>query len=638
MDEFWMPNPMQATTMAAYLGFLKQRYALEFVDYLALHRWSCEHKDDFWQSLIAFFGVHITLNQALTYTPGPSIWQGQWFLGAKLNYAENLLQADPSRMAIISYDEQGEIERLSFAELRSRVASLAHFMRQHGLVAGDRVAAMLPNHAASIVAMLACAAIGAIWASCSPDFGESAIIERFGQIEPKLLFAVHAHQYQGKYFSHDEKVQHILQKIPSIQNVVWMDTEKQQTDTYSYQAIIQEQAALDFERFDFNHPLCILFSSGTTGKPKCIVHRSGGVLLQHLKELGLHTNLARCDRLLFYTTCAWMMWNWMVSALALGVCLVLYEGSPMYPQATQMLDIVAREQVNVWGASAALFAAMEKQYVCVQADAFPRLRTILSTGSPLLKGQYDYLAHLFGRSIQVSSISGGSDIISCFALGHPQLPVYRGELQAIGLGMDVAVFNAQGKALENQQGELVCRRPFPSMPLGFWQDEGHKKYIESYFAKYANVWAHGDYAVITPRHGLIIFGRSDATLNPHGIRFGSAELYQVVNQIPGINNSIAVAQDWQQDTRVVLFVQLDADTQWCEALCAQIVTSIKTQLSPRHVPAKILPVGDIPRTSNGKLMETAVRKLVNGQEVDNLAVIVNPACLTEYWQRPELAS
>jgi acetoacetyl-CoA synthetase len=332
------------------------------------------------------------------------------------------------------------------------------------------------------------------------------------------------------------------------------------------------------------------------------------------------------------------MWNWMVSALALGVCLALYEGSPMYPKPHAMLDIVALEQVNVWGASAALFAALEKQGVAAKAETFASLRTILSTGSPLLKSQYDYLAHLLGRPIQISSISGGSDIISCFALGHPKLPVYRGELQALGLGMDVAVFNELGQALDNQQGELVCRSPFPSMPLGFWQDEGHIKYQASYFAKYPNVWAHGDYALLTPHHGLVIFGRSDATLNPNGVRFGAAELYQVVNQIAGIKDAVAVAQNWQQDTRVVLFVQLHPKCQWNESLRKQIAKTIKIQLSPRHVPAKILPVTDIPRTINGKLLETAVKKLIHGQRLDNLAVIVNPESLKEYWQRPELAT
>lgn len=638
MDEFWVPNQMQATVMDEYLSFLQQTQDLEFEDYMALHRWSCEEKEMFWQSLIDFFAVKVDLNQAPPYTPGASIWQGQWFIGAKLNYAENLLQANPSSMAIISYDEQGVKERVSFAELSSRVASLAHFMRQHGVAAGDRVAAILPNHAASIVAMLACSSIGAIWASCSPDFGEMAIVERFSQIEPKLLFAVHIHHYQGKQFFHDEKIQNILQKIPSIHCVVWMDTVDNFSDTYSYQTIIQVKAELQYTRFDFNHPLCILFSSGTTGQPKCIVHRSGGVLLQHLKELGLHSNLAASDRLLFYTTCGWMMWNWMVSALALGVCLVLYEGSPMYPQPNAMLDIVALEKVNVWGASAALFAAMEKQGVTAKAENFTSLRTILSTGSPLLKSQYDYLAHLLGRPIQISSISGGSDIISCFALGHPKLPVYRGELQVLGLGMDVAVFNELGQAVDNQQGELVCRNPFPPMPLGFWQDEGHKKYQASYFAKYPNVWAHGDYALLTPHHGLMIFGRSDTTLNPNGIRFGTAELYQVVNQIPAIKDAVAVAQDWQQDTRVVLFVQLHSKYQWTESLREQIAKTIKIQLSPRHVPAKILPVTDIPRTINGKLLETAVKKLIHGQSLDNLAVIMNPDSLKEYWQRPELAT
>jgi acetoacetyl-CoA synthetase len=621
----WQPNAEEKTQMDAYVQFLQESYHLSFTDYPTLHQWSIEHSELFWQSLAAFFSIHFKTPAKTLMSTSQNMWETRWFEGASLNFAEHILR-HPEGLAILAYDEQSKTQSLSFSQLRQAVAVYAHMLRQHGIQKGDRVVAVLPNIPEAVIAMLATASIGAIWASCSPDFGELALVDRFAQIEPKCIFAIKNHQYAGKNFSNTEKIAHLKASIQSLEHLIWVD----EVD------ISDVSRPLEFEAVDFNHPLCILFSSGTTGKPKCIVHRCGGVLLQHFKELGLHSNLTASDRLLFYTTCGWMMWNWMLSALGLGTTLVLYDGSPMYPTQHRLLDVLSESETTVWGSSAAFFASLEKNQVQYDVKKLAKLKLILSTGSPLLPAQYDFIEKLLGPRIQISSISGGSDIISCFALGHPKLPVYRGELQCLGLGMAVDVFDEQGHSTHGQ-GELVCKKPFPSMPIGFWHDEKAQKYQEAYFQKFPNVWAHGDYAELTAHGGLIIYGRSDATLNPQGVRFGTAELYQVVLQVPGIRDCIAVSQDWQNDTRVILFVQLDEKTHWTAELQKRLASEIRQQLSPRHVPAKILPVRGIPKTINGKVMETAVRKLIHGKALDNIAVIVNPECLEDYMHREDLS-
>jgi acetoacetyl-CoA synthetase len=631
----WQPDDNQLTQFDRFETFLKEKNGLQFANYTQLHEWSVHQSSQFWEALSQFFNLQWHEYAYQTMSEAEEPWQVEWFLGGKLNYAEHLLRRDDEHPALISYDEHGHRETLSFHQLRQQVAACAAFLKSQHIGEGDRVVGILPNYPQTIVAMLACASMGAIWASCSPDFGETAIIERFKQIKPKLLITVLKSNYNGKTHDYGDKIRAVLSVIPSMQQVVWLD-ESTQTDleNFMWESFIHQQATLTFASLSFNHPLYILFSSGTTGQPKCMVHRAGGVLLQHLKELALHSDLGENQRMLFYTTCGWMMWNWMVSALALGSSLVLYEGSPVYPNAMHLLDIVEETQTQVLGASAAYFAALENANI--KRKQLPSLKRILSTGSPLLAQQYDDIFRWLGRTVQICSISGGSDIVSCFALGHPKLPVYKGELQCLGLGMDVAVFNEVGRAVEGEKGELVCRKPFPSMPLRFWNDEGFVKYRESYFEVYPHIWAHGDFAEKTVHGGLIIYGRSDATLNPQGIRFGSAELYHVVKRIDGIDDCVAVGQAWKNSERVLLFIKLLPDAIWSDALKNDIRHAIRTQLSPRHVPAKILQVSDIPKTINGKIMEKAVKKIVAGEKVENLAVIMNPECLQDYALREEI--
>lgn len=624
---FWTPSGLEKSQLDGFVEYLQQNQGLNFSNYFDLHQWSILEIADFWSALADFFKVSFDKPPQNILNEAEYFWQHRFFEGAYLNFAQHMLRHANDDLAIMAYDEQKHRCSWTYGQLKQAVATYAKLLKEFGVVKGDRVVAVLSNTPEAIAAMLATASIGAIWASCSPDFGETALLERFSQIEPKCLFSQTTHVYAGKNCSNIEKIQKLAANMSSLKKILWVDEIE----------IPSESIPLEFVSVEFNHPLCILFSSGTTGKPKCIVHRTGGVLLQHFKELGLHTDLKADERLLFYTTCGWMMWNWMLSGLGLGVTLVLYDGSPMYPHPGRLLDVVSESRTDVLGASAAFFASLEKKAVSVDIEAFKHLKTILSTGSPLLASQYDEIKTLFGRPLQISSISGGSDIISCFALGNPNLPVYRGELQCLGLGMDVDVFNEAGHPVQAQKGELVCKKPFPSMPIGFWNDAQHERYIATYFNTFPNIWAHGDYAELTSHGGLIIYGRSDSTLNPHGVRFGTAELYQVVLDMPDIVDCIAVGQDWDKDTRVVLFVQLASGKNWGAELKNQLVSRIRQQLSPRHVPAKILPVRGIPKTINGKVMETAVRKLVNGQNLDNLSVIVNPECLEDFVQREELS-
>lgn len=634
----WVPEENARSQMQLFIHYVNEKYRLKIQNYQELHTWSILEIGDFWQALCQFYHLEFDTHPSIWFESAFPMWQARWLKDGKLNYAKNILKHKGPQPAILSFTESGVQETISFDELRQQVAACAAFLRQQGIQPGDCVAAISCNQICSIVAMLACSAVGAIWSNCSPDFGELALQQRFKQLSPKLLFTVFAHQYNGKRYEHVEKIQSLLLEIPSIEVVVWFDEQASvKVKSFFWQDFIHDQHALNFASLDYDHPLFVLFSSGTTGKPKCIIHRAGGVLLEHIKDLGLHTDLGPNDVLLFYSTTGWMMWNWMLSALALGTQLVLYEGCPTYPNPGHLIDVVAQAKVSVFGASAAYFAYLAKQQVRVEALDVQAIRLILSTGSTLLAHQYDDIQQLFGRPIQISSISGGTDIVSCFALGNPMLPVYRGELQCLGLGMDVRVFNEHGEALEQQKGELVCRQPFPTIPLGFWGDSvNQEQFQQAYFNKFSNVWAHGDYAEYTPHDGLIIYGRSDATLNPQGVRFGTAELYLVVNQIPGVLESVAVSQPWAEDTRVVLCVVLEPNLILTPDLRQKINQQIRLKLSPRHVPAKILQVRGIPKTLNGKIMEMAVSKLVRGETLDNISVIINPECLEDYWNRVEL--
>jgi len=640
----WKPRDPSHTRMGQFMAYVAEKYDLQLHDYQALHSWSINHSELFWPTLCRFFGLEFDTPAEKILIKSKDMIDAKWFVGARFNFAEKLLTRRDDHPALITVNETNQKEIISYKDLYHKVAQCAAGLKAIGIQSGDRVAALMPNTAATIIAMLATTSLGAIWSSCSPDFGAQAAIDRLGQIEPKVLFICDGHQYNGKKHSGAEKMQQINAAIPSLQHIVICPTIDETIDISQlskalyWKDFIKEATECSFNLLPFDHPLYILYSSGTTGKPKCIVHGAGGTLLQHLKELGLHTDLHHEDNLLFYTTCGWMMWNWMVSALALGTTLTLYEGSPTYPDTNRLFKLIAEEQVSVFGTSAKFISAIEKAGARPKVENdLTHLRCILSTGSPLLAQGYDFVYEHIKNDIQLSSISGGTDIISCFALGNPMLPVYKGELQCLGLGMAVAVFDEKRKAITKTRGELVCTKPFPSMPVCFWNDTDKRAYKNAYFNHFPEVWTHGDFAEITAHHGLIIYGRSDTVLNPGGVRIGTAEIYRQVEKVNEVVDSIVIGQDWDDDVRIVLFVKLREGQILTEELSNTIKRTIKENASPRHVPAKILQVGDIPRTISGKIVEIAVRQVVQGQEVNNLQSLANPEALEYFKNRSELA-
>jgi acetoacetyl-CoA synthetase len=571
-----------------------------------------------------------------------------WFPGASLNFAEHLLRRRDTHPALVAIGEDGSREQLSYAELAAHVAGLQQSLKAAGVGLGDRVAAFMPNTWQTVVGMLAATSLGATWSSCSPDFGTQGVIDRFGQIEPKVLIAAAGYRYAGKNLDLTDKLGEILSRLPSLQQLILVpyanpnariDALQTAAQVSLWQDFYQPGGEPAFTPVPFDHPLYILYSSGTTGVPKCIVHGSGGVLLQHVKELGLHTDLQADDCLFYYTTCGWMMWNWLVSGLALGATLVLFDGSPFHPGPERLIDLIDAEAISVFGTSAKYLAALEK------AGAKPgsthrleRLKAILSTGSPLSHESFEYVYREIKADLCLSSISGGTDIVSCFALGNPVLPVWRGELQCKGLGMDVQVWNDAGRPVKGEKGELVCTRHFPSMPVGFWNDADGAKFKAAYFDTFPGIWAHGDYAEETVHGGLVIHGRSDAVLNPGGVRIGTAEIYRQVEKVEEVLESIAIGQDWQDDVRVVLFVRLRDGVALTDELQTRIRQVIRTNTTPRHVPAKIIAVADIPRTISGKIVELAVRNVVHGKPVKNTDALANPQALELYKDLPELQS
>jgi len=644
----WSPSPQRIarSRMAAFQVFAADRAAREFDTYDALWQWSVSEPAAFWQTVWDFCGVMAEIPATKVLTDGERMPGATWFGDAQLNFAENLLRYTDNHVALVFRDENGHREQLTYAELHHTVARLAAELKAIGIGPGDRVAGFMPNRPETVIAMLAAASIGAVWSSCSPDFGVHGVLDRFGQIKPKVLFTADGYHYAGKTLDSLERIGAVLEQLDSVQTVVVVPyvNDAPAIDHLPNAVLWNDflgQPSIDhigFAALPFDHPLYIMYSSGTTGIPKCIVHGAGGTLLQHLKEHQLHTDITRNDVVFYFTTCGWMMWNWLVSSLASGATVVLYDGSPFHPDPGVLWEMAEAEGVTVFGTSAKYLAALEKAgEMPSQHHNLSALKVVLSTGSPLLPESFDYVYLDNKADLQLSSISGGTDIISCFALGCPILPVYKGELQCRGLGMAVEIWDEHGRPVVGEKGELVCTRPFPSMPVGFWNDHDGSKYHAAYFERFENVWCHGDYAELTGHDGLIIYGRSDAVLNPGGVRIGTAEIYRQVEKLEPIIESLAIGQDWDGDVRVVLFVRLREGVELTDELQQTIRTTIRNHTTPRHVPAKIVPVTDIPRTISGKIVELAVRNVVHDRPVTNTDALANPEALEQYRNRSELA-
>ncbi len=644
-EQLWQPSAdtIADANMTHFLQQVNSDHDQALANYHDLYQWSLDNTETFWSMIWDYF--HVIGDKGDTLVKDKDKLPGaQWFPEARLNFAENLLRHRDDKVALVFRGENGARRQLSYSDLYLQVARFAEALKQRGVSKGDRVAAMMPNTIETIVAMLATASLGAIWSSCSPDFGVQGVLDRFGQVEPKVLLTVDGYFYNGKNLNIKDKTADILAQLPSVEQLVLVNFSDQSDrlddpKVIAYERFIDNDAGdVDFVVSEFNHPLYIMFSSGTTGVPKCIVHGAGGTLLQHLKEHGLHTDLAAEDTLFYFTTCGWMMWNWLVSGLAHGATLVLFDGSPFAPQPEFLWDVADEENISVFGTSAKYLAALEK--ACVkprESHQLESLRSILTTGSVLPPESFDYVYRDIKKDVCLSSISGGTDIISCFALGCPILPVYRGELQCRGLGLAVNVYNEDGQPVSGEKGELVCENSFPCMPVGFWNDDDGKRYFNAYFARFNNTWAHGDFAELTEHDGVIIYGRSDAVLNPGGVRIGTAEIYRQVEKVDAVLESIAVGQQYEDDERVILFVKLRDGITLDDELRQQIKKTIRANATPRHVPAIILQVRDIPRTISGKIVELAVRNVIHGEPVKNTDALANPEALDEFRDRPELS-
>jgi acetoacetyl-CoA synthetase len=642
----WEPSAerVQSTNIYDFMQHVNERHGKGFATYDDLYQWSIEDSPTFWGTLWEYGQVihnrpYDQIVDDVHKMPG-----ARWFEGATLNFAENLLRYRDDHVALSFKGEGLPTVSITYAQLYDRVARLARSLRDMGLKPGDRVAGFMPNMTDTVVAMLATTSVGGIWSSCSPDFGIKGVLDRFGQIEPRVLFTANGYSYNGKLFDSLGRISEILKELPSIEKVIIAPyTDPSPDPTRVRHGVLfddflaPEAGELQFEQLPANHPLYIMYSSGTTGVPKCIVHGVVGTLLQHIKELQLHTDVKREDTIFYFTTCGWMMWNWLVSSLALGARILLYDGNPFYPDASAMWQMAEEEQISIFGTSASYLAALEKAGV-KPGEAFDLspLKAVLSTGSPLSEESFRYVYRDIKGELCLSSISGGTDIISCFALGNPMGPVWAGELQARGLGMKVEAYTEEGESTIGDQGELVCTLAAPSMPIYFWNDPDNQKYHDAYFDVYPGIWRHGDWIEITAHGGVIIYGRSDATLKPSGVRIGTAEIYRQVELIPEVVDSLVVGQDWQNDVRIVLFLKLRQGVQLSDALVKKIKTTIRQNASPRHVPAKIIPVDDIPYTISGKKVELAVRKIIHGQEVKNKDALANPESLDLYVDLPDL--
>jgi len=645
----WQPTADQIakSNLTAFMRFVADRGHPAMADYASLHRWSIDEPEPFWAAVWDFCGVVASRRYDMVVEHFDRMPGARWFPGARLNFAENLLRFDDDREAIVFVNESGHRSTLTYHQLGQAVGRTAKALKQLGVGPGDRVAGYLPNIPQAVIAMLATASLGAVWSSCSADFGAQGVVDRFRQIEPKVLFAVDGYFDNGRRIDSRERVREIRKRIGSLESLVVIpylnatDVDLEAIpDAITWDRFLEDAAAgpATFEQLPADHPLFILYSSGTTGPPKCIVHTAGGILLKHLTEHVLHGNLSRDDRLFYFTTTGWMMWNWLVSGLALGCTVVLYDGSPLAPKIDVLFDLVERERLTVFGTSPKYLSTIEKvRLEPAKTHELSSLRAILSTGAPLNGENFDFVYRAIKHDVRLSSISGGTELCGFFVSDNPIGPVYRGELQCRTLGTNVQVFDQTGRSVVGQKGELVCTAPFPSMPLGFWNDPGDN-YHKTYFARFPGVWCHGDFAELNERGGMVIYGRSDAILNPGGVRIGTAEIYRPVEQLPEVLESIVVGQEWEGDMRVVLFVKLRDGVVLDNALIRRIKDQIRRTTTPRHVPAKVLAVADIPRTRSGKLVELAVRDVIHGRAVRNAEALANPEALALFKDRPELTS
>jgi acetoacetyl-CoA synthetase len=643
----WTPSRdrIARARITAFMQHVQGRWGMPVPDYAALYNFSIERPDAFWRSIWEFCGVVGEAGERVVVDlhkmPG-----ARFFPDARLNFTSNVLRQSGPADALV-FDGEGRRHRtVSHDELRGEVARFASALRAAGVRPGDRVAAYIPNMPEAIIAALGAAAVGAVWSSCSPDFGVQGVVDRFGQIEPKVLIASDGYFYGGKTHDLRGKLTSVLEQLPTVERLVLVpyvegrpSLSGLRVSTLWSEYVDGQSDQLEVEALPFDHPLYILYSSGTTGIPKCIVHGAGGTLLQHLKEHQLHCDVRRGDRVFYFTTCGWMMWNWLVTALASEATLLLYDGSPFHPDGRVLFDFADATQMTLFGTSARFIDAVNKAGLAPMAShSLASVRTMTSTGSPLVPESFDFVYSKIKRDIHLASISGGTDIISCFVGGNPVGPVWRGEIQARALGMKVAVFDDGGQPVTGEKGELVCTMPFPSMPVTFWNDPDGRKYHAAYFETYPGVWRHGDWAEITEHGGVVIYGRSDAVLNPGGVRIGTAEIYRQVEQLDEILESLVIGQHWENDERIVLFVRLRDDVQLTAALEDRIRKRIREHATPRHVPARIVQVAEVPRTKSGKIVELAVREVVHGREVKNREALANPEALEHFRNRAELQS
>ena len=646
-DLLWTPGKdrIENSNLRRFRRYAGARFARAFDDYAELHRWSVTHMDEFWSAVWDFTGIQAS-RPAQQIIDDPHKMPGaRWFSGARLNFAENLLRRDDQHTALAFVGEEGQTRTISYQRLRDEVSRMAAVLRDLGVAPGDRVAGFMPNLPETVVAMLAAACVGAVWSACSPDFGLKGVLDRFGQIRPKVLFTADGYRFKGKTFDSLRRAAGVADQLPELVQVIVVPHLDPAPDIrglpraayYGDLLATQTGGRLTCAQLPFEHPLYIMYSSGTTGLPKCMVQSAGGVLINQLKELVLHTDLTPQDVIFYYTTCGWMMWNWLVCSLAAGATVVLYDGSPFHPRPDVLWQMAQELRVSVFGTSAAYLAFIESQGVRPGKHYdLGALKAVLSTGSPLSPESFAYVYQEIKSDLHLASISGGSDINGCFALGNPAAPVYAGELQCIGLGMNVAAFNAEGRAVVDEQGELVCLSPSPSMPIYFWEDPDFSKYRAAYFDVYPDVWRHGDFITINLRGGVVIHGRSDATLNPDGVGIGTADIYRIVQGFAEIEDSVVIGQEWRNDIRVVLFVKMAPQAVLNAELTARLKAALRDNASPRHVPAKIIAVPDIPYTLNMKKVEIAVRKTVQGLPVRNKDALRNPEALDYFKDIPEL--